>query len=492
MNDSPQDEPQTFASFLNLVKKLEKVVQETPELSMGEKEKEEEAKGISEDRSASEELASAQIVKESELEGVEKHTDKIKKEDVQIKTNGKGKLKESTIEYLLKIEEQLIQHYSGTEVQLEDFYFKIEDISDEQIVRKIKSKFHSMENISLRKKLNVGFPFALFKIDGKYKITVPISTGEMAIPTYVEGSRKHLKLQSIGTKEIPTLDSDEINIWNQAMSKLQLKITQILNYKAKDDLSKINPENIQLVEADIITIQEFIKGYEKKIKDVKSFSVEIYKFLEDLKQNISDGKGLWKDFEEFLEASTNLKEQIESLQKKHQELSKETQIEYLKLRKEQRQINGKTKRYKIEEKRGKEITREKKKELVTNLREFQSKKKHLQRDIDKTKEIQDTVDLWNEILLTEDQQTATQKIRENYDLALFSSINGLLEEGASEEIFGKIREYETSIDKITIHVIYIPATICEFRAVQKEKKIEGKIAYFNLTKEITFFKPTLV
>ncbi|MHA2307719.1 MAG: hypothetical protein ACXABJ_00355 [Candidatus Heimdallarchaeaceae archaeon] len=456
MNDSPQDEPQTFASFLNLVKKLEKVVQETPELSKGGKEKDEDTKGISEDKSASEELASAQIVKESELEGVEKHTDKIKKEEGQIKINGKGKLKEGTIEYLLKIEEQLIQHYSGTEVQLEDFYFKIEDISDEQIVRKIKSKFHSMENISIRKKLNVGFPFALFKIDGKYKITVPISTGEMAIPTYVEGSRKHLKLQSIGTKEIPTLDSNEINIWN------------------------------------IITIQEFIKGYENKIKDVKSFSVEIYKFLEELKQNISDGKGLWKDFEEFLEASTNLKEQIESLQKRHRELSKESQIEYLKLRKEQRQINGKTKRYKIEEKRGKEITREKKKELVTNLREFQSKKKHLQRDIDKTKEIQEAVDLWNEILLTEDQQIATQKIRENYDLALFSSINGFLEEGAREEIFGKIIEYETSIDQITIHVIYIPAIICEFRAVQDEKKIEGKMAYFNLTKEIAFFKPTLV
>ncbi|MHA1954037.1 MAG: hypothetical protein ACW96U_08835, partial [Candidatus Heimdallarchaeaceae archaeon] len=204
------------------------------------------------------------------------------------------------------------------------------------------------------------------------------------------------------------------------------------------------------------------------------------------------GKGLWKDFEEFLEASTNLKEQIESLQKRHRELSKESQIEYLKLRKEQRQINGKTKRYKIEEKRGKEITREKKKELVTNLREFQSKKKHLQRDIDKTKEIQEAVDLWNEILLTEDQQIATQKIRENYDLALFSSINGFLEEGAREEIFGKIIEYETSIDQITIHVIYIPAIICEFRAVQDEKKIEGKMAYFNLTKEIAFFKPTLV
>jgi len=492
MNDSPQDEPQTFASFLNLVKKLEKVIQVTPELSIGEKTKEEDVKGISEDKSASEELASAQIVKESELEEVEKHTDKIKNEEGQIKTKEKGKLKEGTIEYLLKIEEQLIQYYSGTEVQLEDFYFKIEDISDEQIVRKIKSKFHSLENISLRKKLNVGFPFALFKIDGKYKITVPISTGEMEIPTYVEGSRKHLKLQSIGTKEIPTLDSNEINIWNQAMSKLQLKITQILNIKAKDDLRKINPENIHLVEADIITIQEFIKAYEKKIKDVKSFSVEIYQFLEELKQTISEGEGLWKDFEEFLEASKDLKEQKEGLQKRHKELSKETQIEYLKLRKEQRQINGKTKRYKIEEKRGKKITREKKKELVTSLREFQSKKKHLQRDIDKTKEIQDAVDLWNEILLTEDQQIATQKIRENYDLALFSSINGWLEEESREDIFGKIRDYETSIDQITIHVIYIPAIICEFRAVQNEKKIEGKIAYFNLTKEITFFKPTLV
>ncbi|NPD89893.1 MAG: hypothetical protein HGN29_14360 [Asgard group archaeon] len=492
MDNSPQDEPQTFASFLNLVKKLEKVIQETPELSKEEKVKEEDSKGISGDISASEELASAQIVKESELEEFEKHTDKIKKEEGEIKIKEKSKLKEGTIEYLLKIEEQLIQYYSGTEVQLEDFYFKIEDISDEQIVRKIKSKFHSLENISIRKKLNLGFPFALFKIDGKYKITVPISTGEMAIPAYVEGSRKHLKLQSIGSKDIPSLDSNEINIWNQAMSKLQLKIAQILNFKAKDDLRKISPKDIQLVDADILTIQEFIKGYEKKIIDVKSFSNEIYTFLDELKQKIPEGEGIWKDFEEFLEASTNLKEQIASLQKKHKELSKETQIEYLKLRKDQRQINGKTKRYKIEEKRGKEITREKKKALVTNLREFQSKKKHLQRDIDKAKEIQDTVDLWNEILLSEDQQTATQKIRENYDLALFSSINGLLEEGAGEDIFGKIREFETSIDQITIHVIYIPAIICEFRAVQNEKKIEGKMAYFNLTKEITFFKPALV
>jgi hypothetical protein len=491
MNDSSHDDPQTFASFLNLVKKLEKIVQETPELSKDEKEIKEESKSTEIETSASEELTSAQTVKETELEGVEKHTDKVKKEE-EINIKEKGKLKEGTIEYLLDIEKQLIQHYSESEVQLEDFYFKTEEVKDEQIASKIRSKFHSMEDISIKKKTNIGFPFALFKMDANYKITIPINTGAVDIPSYMDGSRKHLKLQSVGAKDIPILDNDDINIWNQAMSKLQLKLTQLLNYKAKDSLRKIKPKNIEPVDADIVIIQEFIQEHEKKTKDVRNFGNEVFAFLEILKKRISEGEGVWEDFEEFLEATSNIEEQIISLREKHRELSKETQIEYLKLRKEQRQINGKTKRYKIEEKRGKEIARDKKKELVTNLREFQSKKRQLERDIEKTKEIQDTIDLWNEILLTEDQRIATHKIRENYDLALFSSINGMLEEQTKEDLFGKIKEFESSIDKITIHVIYIPAIICEFKAIQNGEKIEGKMAYFNLTKETAFFKPILV
>ena len=491
MNDSSQDEPQTFASFLSLVKKLEKIVQETPELSKEEKETVEESRDIKKDTSASEELASAQIEKETELEGVEKHTEKVKKEE-QIKIKEKDKLIEGTIEYLLNVEKQLIQHYSGTDVQLEDFYFKTEEVKDDQIASKIRNKFHSIEDISISKKTNIGFPFALFKIDGKHRITIPLNAGEVNIPAYVDGTRKYLKLQSVGVKEIPNLELEELNIWNQAMSKLQLKLTQLLNYKAKNDLRKTKPEGIQLVDADIITIQEFIQEYERKNKDIRNFGAEMHEFLEVLKQKISEGEGIWDDFEDFIEATSNLKNQLEKLRSKHEELSKETQIEYLKLKKEQRQINGKTKRYKIEEKRGKKITRDKKKELVTDLREFQSKKKQLERDIDKAKEIQETIDLWNEILLTEDQRNATHKIRENYDLILFSSINGMLEEENKEDLFGRIKEYETSIDKITIHVIYIPAIICEFKAIQNQKKIKGKMAYFNLTKETAFFKPILV
>ena len=489
MNDSPHDEPQTFASFLSLVKKLEKAVQETPELSKEGEIKAEDIESTG-DITATEELTSAQIAQESELEEVEKQADKIRKEEGIIKE--KDRSKEGTSKFLLEIEKQLIQHYTGSEVRLEDFYFKIEDISDEQLIRRIKAKYHSLENISLRKKLKVGYPFALFKIDGKYNITIPLNAGEISLPIYAAGTKKQLKLISIGAREIPTLDTNEQNIWNQAMSKLQMKLAQLLNYKAKDDLRKIDPEKMQLVDADIISIQEFIKGYEKKMNEVKTFSEEINQFLLELKRRISEGKGIWLDFEEFLKASNDVKGQLIELQKDHRELNKETQIEYLKLRKDQRQINGKTKRYKIEEKRGKEISRDKKKELVTDLREFQSKKKHLQRDIDKAKEIQESLDIWNEILLTEDQKIATQKIRENYDLSLFSSINEMLEEETREDIFNKIKEYKTSIDQITIHVIYIPAIICEFKATQNTEKVDGKMAYFTLTKEMTFFKPTLV
>ena len=492
MNNSPQEEHQTFASFLSLVKKLEKIVQDTPEIYEEEKIEEKTSEEIIGETTATEELQSAQTVQESELKEVEKQTDKIKEQEGQITIKEKEKIQRETIEQLLKIERELIQLYSGTEVQIEDFYFKIKEINDEQIVGRIKSKFHSLEEISITKKLNIGFPFALFKLDGKYSITIPIDIGEIMLPTYLDGKRKQLKLLSIGTKEIPTFDQNEINLWNQIMSKFQMKMVQLVNTKAKEDLSKICPKDIQLVEVDIIAIQEFIKGYEKKIQDIKSFSEEIHKFLEQLKNRISQDEGIWEDLEEFVKISNNIKNQIMELQKKHRELSRESQIEYMKLRKEQRQIDGKTKRYKIEEKRGKEITREKKKELVTTLREFQSKKRHLQRDIDRAKEIQEAVDLWNEILMTENQKIATQKIRENYDLPLFSSINGLLEEDAKEDLFTKITEYETSLDQIIIHVIYVPAIIYEFQAIQDEKDIEGKLAYLTLTKEVAFFKPALV
>jgi len=479
MNEKLQEEPQTFTDFLKLVKKMEKLVQETPGTSKIEEQ--EMVKETQVSKTASEELEISQKEKTSELEGVEKETLKLD-EQIEIKK----------MSNLLNIEEELANNYPGVKVQIADFFFAAGKIQEDEIVKHIKSSFHSLENITIKEQTNLGYPFALCKFDSNYNILIPITLDEIDIPTFISGSTKFLKLLSIGTKEIPKLNPDEIDKWNQTLNKFQLKVVQLLNTEAKNNLYKEQPEGITLVEIDHLVIYEFIKEYENKIKEVQNYNKEILEHFELLKQKVSSKEGIWENEGEYQNAINNLRLQLGKIENKQINLSKESQIQYLKLKKEQRKLNGKTKRFKIEEKRGKKISREEKEQLVKTLREFQSKKKELQESIDLAKTLEKNINIWMEIVSMENKQKADEMLLAKLKPKLKKKINELYEMQDVEDIVEKIVEYSTELEIITVHVIFMPAIIYNFKAKQSGNDFEGKLLFLPPLKEFAFLKPVKI
>ncbi|MHA2357640.1 MAG: hypothetical protein ACXABK_02585, partial [Candidatus Heimdallarchaeaceae archaeon] len=389
-------------------------------------------------------------------------------------------------------EKKIAELYPEVKVQLADFFLTAEKIKDDEIVKHIKSSFHSLEDITLKEQTNLGYPFALCKLDTNYNILVPITIDQADIPTYISGNTKFLKLLSIGAKEIPKLNPEELSKWNQSLNKFQLKVIQLLNTEVKNNLHKEQPKDITLVDIDHLIIYDFIKEHEKRIKDVQSYNKEILKHFELLKMKINNEESIWDNEGEFQNAINNLKQHLREIEKKQITHSKESQIQFLKLKKEQRQINGKTKRYKIEEKRGKKITREEKELLVKTLREFQSKKRELQKNIDLAKKLEESLEKWLEIISVEDRQKAEEMLLTKIKPKLKKKINEFLETQDVEEIIEKIVEYSAKLENITVHIIFMPAVIYSFNAKQSGKDFEGKLLYLPPMKEYAFLKPAKI
>ena len=262
MTDDAPDEPQSFTSFLDLVKRLEKIVEETPDTAK-QKIVDDEIK-ITEPQ---DELETISKKKESELEDVQKQAQDLEKHTVDIEKEEKTKSKKKKIQSILTIEEELIKYYSDADVQISDFYYLFKELSEDKIINVVKTKFHSLEKVKVEKSKILGVPFALCKINGKYDAFLQLEIDGINLPFSIGGDLKHLKLLSARADDNTNLTLEEIKIWNQAFNKFQLKLVQLLNEKAKDNLVKQQTTEYELLELDHTIIQEVIGEYEKKIKD---------------------------------------------------------------------------------------------------------------------------------------------------------------------------------------------------------------------------------
>ena len=483
MSEKSQEEPQSFANFLTLVKKLEGIIQETPD----KEKKREETDTVTKDVSVSDEgvktsdLEIEQITEESELKEVELQTTQIEEQIVGLREKPDIR-PEKRMEDLLGIEKELIQIYSGARVQISDFYYNKEELSEEEIKRNIQSKLKSLESIKISEIETFGIPFALCKLESNYFTTIPISLGDIDLPTYMEGARKNLKLINAGTKGKPELSKNEVEAWDQAFNQFQLKLVQLVNKYAKENLSKNQPKDLQMVEVDHLTIQEFIKEYEERTKNIDNYHTEILAHLTKIKVLLDENKSVWESKEKHEKARANLRAQLIKLEEEQNAIGRDTQIQYLKLRKNRKKLDTQTKKLKIEEKRKKEVSREEKEQLVKELREFQKKKDELQENIQRTKKLELILENWLEIITKEDENDMNEVFLRKFAKSLKRNIRELLENQDTEDIREKIDEHKISINNITLHVIYIPVALIHFNAKQEDKDIAGKLLYLSPTK----------
>ncbi|MFW9853115.1 MAG: hypothetical protein ACFFDS_09235 [Candidatus Thorarchaeota archaeon] len=483
MTDDTPDEPQSFTSFLELVKRLEKIVEETPD-TVKQKIDDKDTK-ISEPQ---EELETISEKKESELEDVQKQAQDLEIQTVEKEKELKVKKK---IQSILTIEEELIKYYSDADVQISDFYYFFKELSTDKIEEVVRSKFHSLENIKVEKPKIIGVPFVLCKLNGKYEASLQLEIDRINLPFTLVGNLKQLKLLAASVNNDTNLSPEEIEIWNQTFNKFQLKLVQLLNEKAKENLSKHQTTEYDLLELDHTIIQEFIGEYEKKVKELNYYNIEILEQLKKLEKEIDEKRIFWQDNPQYLEATEKLKNQVKNMQEEQISINKETQIQYLKLKKNQKSIDAKTKRYKIEEKRGKKVSREDKEKLVRQLREFQKEKDTLQKRINDVKKLEETYETWLGIVSCENEKYANEILIENFSSRIKEKLKEITKDLDKEDLLEILKAVTTELETITIHVIYIPSLIYYFSAKQDGKKMEGKILYISPTDEIAFLKPSL-
>ncbi|MHA1260098.1 MAG: hypothetical protein ACTSRO_10740, partial [Candidatus Heimdallarchaeaceae archaeon] len=163
-------------------------------------------------------------------------------------------------------------------------------------------------------------------------------------------------------------------------------------------------------------------------------------------------------------------------------------IKYIKLRRNQKQLNGKTKVYKIEEKRGKVISREEKEELIKKVREFQKKKDQISKEIEKAKQIEKTLEKWVKTIESQEEIEVNKNLLENFGFQMKKQLLEIVEEKELEKIEEKITEIEAILENITIHIIYVPTILYHFTAKQGEQGLKGKMLHFVPTDESFLLK----
>ena len=164
----------------------------------------------------------------------------------------------------------------------------------------------------------------------------------------------------------------------------------------------------------------------------------------------------------------------------------------MKLKRIQKKLDARTKRYKLEEKRNKRIPRGEKEQLIKEVRDFQSKKIKLQENIDYTKGMEETLRTWVEIITQSDMEQVNKMMLENYSEELIEKIQSFTESQDVDSIFENSILVDSHIEDIVIHVIYIPTTFYTFKAKQGDKNIEGKAIFLSPTQEIILLNPAVV
>ncbi|MCE7742187.1 MAG: hypothetical protein GOP50_06980 [Candidatus Heimdallarchaeota archaeon] len=485
MSESPKEKNQTFTDFVSLAKKIEEIVDQTPDKKQEDKFVDE---NLAEHSSESQQIL---IPHKKELVEVEQQTLKLEESISGVAEKTGVKFNQKKMEDLVRIEKELIELYSGAKIQISDFYYKQEEKREEDIINGIKSKLQSIDKITVKKKETLGLPFALCKLKGKYQAVIPIEIDKIKLPTLMIESSKNFKLLHVSDEEMLNLSENEKKVWNQAFTRFQIKLTQLISSRAKENLSKSSPK-MKLVTINASRIQQYIKEYEEKLSNLQNYQQEILDHLHDIKELIIKENSFWKNDDEFLKAKQELKKQLIEFEEKQKKVSRESQVEFIKLKRIQKKLDARTKKFKLDEKRNKKIPREEKEQLIKEVREFQSKKIQLQESIEHTKRMEETLKRWVEIISNSDMDQVNKMMMENYSEGLIEKIHSFTENQDVGSILEDSVLVNSDLEDLVIHVIYIPTTFYTFKAKQGDKTIEGKAIFLSPTQEIVLLNPAVV
>jgi hypothetical protein len=477
MSESPKEKDQTLSEFVSLAEKIEKIVEKTPDKKPMDKLTE-----ITSEIESSEAATLAEKQKEN-LAEVEQHTVRL--------VEGIPEVDQKRMEDLIRIEKELIEFYSGAKIQVSDFYYKQEEKKEEDIINGIKHKLQSIDKISVKKKEILGLPFALCKLEGKYQAILPIEIDRIKLPTLIMESDRNFKLLHVSDEKMLDLTEVERKHWDQAFTRFQIKLTQLIGSRAKKNLSKTSPK-MKLVKINSSKIQQYIKEYQEKLSTLQNYQQDIFEHLHHLLDLIVNENSFWENEEEFKKAKKELKNQLLEFEEKQKKLSRDSQVEFVKLKRIQKKLDARTKKYKLEERRNKKIPRKEKEQLIKEVRDFQSKKIQLQENIEYTKRMEETLRRWVEIVSNPEMDQVNKIMTENYSDGLVEKIQFFIETQDVESIFEGSILIDSNIADIVIHVIYIPTTFYTFKAKQGDRNIEGKAIFLSPTQEIILLNPAIV
>ena len=136
------------------------------------------------------------------------------------------------------------------------------------------------------------------------------------------------------------------------------------------------------------------------------------------------------------------------------------------------------------------ITREEKEQLIKELREFQGRKIHLQKNIDYATRLEETLIDWTKILELGEFERTNKRVVQDYSHTLLEKISQFIETKDADSIIDDSVVIDSNIENITVHVVYIPTSVYTFKAKQKNKEVEGKMLHLTPTNETALLTQT--
>ncbi|MHA1345492.1 MAG: hypothetical protein ACTSVO_10360 [Candidatus Heimdallarchaeaceae archaeon] len=494
MSEKPKDDPQKFSEFISLTNKIEEIVDKTPDiiLESDNSDATEDEQETKEDEIITESDEGKQFKSESEqeIEDVEKQTTDLEKQIDVVQKEATTVSKEKRLEDITKIEKALSQLFEKTSISVHDFYYVTKEVEKEDLVKKIKGRLHSLESIKITQQETLNYPFALCKLDNSFKAVLPLELDGILLPTYLSGDKKQLKLLAVGKKEFKEIEIRERENLIQAINKIQMNLVKLLNRDSKERLSKEEVKKTNIIELDEKVIHDYITDYEKKMSKTHSYHSELVLFLNRLKETFENDKQIWEesDFEKVLQ---EIRPQLKVKQEEYTVKGRDAKVNFIKLKRTQKQIGARTKRLQIDEKRGKKVTREQKEELINQLRKFQAKKKKIQDSINETKKQEDVLEKWIEVFSAEDISEINAKVISYFGDSIIRILEEAIQNQNIETVLDETARIKSVLEAIIVHVIYVPMSIVTFSAKQANQDMEGKLLYFEPTGETKFLKPTI-
>ncbi len=494
MSEKPKDDPLTFSEFIALTNKIEEIMDKTPEATL-ESDSEDIAEGKQETKeeaisTETDEIEQLKSESEQEIDDVEKQTTDLEKQIDVVHKESAEVAKEKRLEDIIKIENALSQLFEKASISVNDFYYMTKEVDKKDIIEKIQGRLQSLESIKITHQEMMSYPFALCKLENSFKAILPLDLEGVLLPTFLSGNKKQLKMLAVGKKEFKEISKKERENLIQAINKIQMNLVKLLNRDSQERLSKREIKKSNIIELDEKVIHDYIADYEKKMDKTHSYHSELILFLNRLKETIDNDKQIWNetDFEKvFQEIRPQLKVKQEELTTK----GRDAKVSFIKLKRTQKQIDARTKRLQIDERRGKKVTREQKEDLINQLRKFQAKKKNIQDSINDAKKQEGVLEKWIEIFSAEDTSEINERLLFYFGNSIIKILEVAIQNQNIEAVLDETARIKSVLESIIVHIIYVPVNIVTFSAKQANQDIEGKLLYFEPTGETKFLKPTI-